>query len=163
MQFSASMVLAFDQAFIVFVIDLFRAFFGAHAAGDAFFHIHVARLLQNGDRKITFRSRNFRHLRQSEQLDIDVPADLDQFGRDNSHRAVVGGKGFIQLGHGPANSRRFFHYINIEPRIGKIQGRLHAGNTAADNHNGSLRRLSKFRRSHNCTPALIDGSESGSK
>ena len=68
-----------------------------------------------------------------------------------------------ELGPYDITKWRFFHYIDIEPRIGNIQGRLHAGNTAADNHNGSLRRLSKFRRSHNCTPALIDGSESGSK
>jgi hypothetical protein len=32
-----------------------------------------------------------------EQFDVDVPADLDQFGRDNSHRTVIGGKCFIKL------------------------------------------------------------------
>jgi hypothetical protein len=32
-----------------------------------------------------------------------MPADLDQFGRDNSHGAVIGGKRLVHLGHDPAN------------------------------------------------------------
>jgi hypothetical protein len=32
-----------------------------------------------------------------------MPADLDQFRRDNSHGTVVGGKGLIQLGHHAAD------------------------------------------------------------
>jgi hypothetical protein len=34
-----------------------------------------------------------------------MPADLDQYGRNNSHRTVIGGKRFVQLGHNPANGR----------------------------------------------------------
>jgi hypothetical protein len=30
-------------------------------------------------------------------FDIDVPADLDQFRRDNSHGTVIGGKGLVEL------------------------------------------------------------------
>jgi len=32
-----------------------------------------------------------------------MPADLDQFGRDNSHGTVIGGKGLVELGHEPAD------------------------------------------------------------
>ena len=38
-----------------------------------------------------------------EQFDISVPSYFDQFRRDNAHRTVIGGEGFIQLGHGAAN------------------------------------------------------------
>jgi hypothetical protein len=34
-----------------------------------------------------------------------VPADLDQFGRDDSHGTIVGGEGLVQLGHDPADGR----------------------------------------------------------
>ena len=29
------------------------------------------------------------------EFDIDVPADLDQFGGDNSHGTIIGGKGLV--------------------------------------------------------------------
>jgi len=34
-----------------------------------------------------------------DQLDVQVPADLDQLGGDDSHGAIIGWKGFVQLGH----------------------------------------------------------------
>jgi hypothetical protein len=37
------------------------------------------------------------NLRKCQEFNIEVPADLDQFGRNNSHGAVIGGKGLIQL------------------------------------------------------------------
>jgi hypothetical protein len=37
------------------------------------------------------------------QFNIQVPADLDQFRRDNSHGTIVCGKGFIKLGHQPTD------------------------------------------------------------
>jgi len=45
---------------------------------------------------------------ESSQLDVQMPADLDQFGRDDSHRAVAGGEGLVQLGHDPPDGRAFF-------------------------------------------------------
>ena len=35
----------------------------------------------------------------SQDLYIGVPADLDQFGREYSHGAVIGGIGLVELGH----------------------------------------------------------------
>jgi hypothetical protein len=51
-----------------------------------------------------------------------MPADLDQFGRDNSHGTVIGGKGLIQLGHDPADGRGFFEEIDIVSGIRQIKG-----------------------------------------
>ena len=75
------------------------------------------------------------------ELDIDIPADLDQFRRDNSHGAVVGGKGLVQLRHGPANGRRLLHEMHIKARISQVQGSLHAANAAANDHDRALDRL----------------------
>jgi hypothetical protein len=49
------------------------------------------------------------------KLYIEMPADLDQFWRDNSHGAVVGRKGLVQLGHDAADGRRFLQEIDIVP------------------------------------------------
>jgi hypothetical protein len=41
-----------------------------------------------------------------DKLYVQMPADLDQFGRDDSHGTVIGGKRFIQLRHQAANGGR---------------------------------------------------------
>ena len=40
-----------------------------------------------------------------QDLYVRMPADLDQFGREYSHGAVIGGIGLVQLGHMAANGR----------------------------------------------------------
>ena len=66
-----------------------------------------------------------------------MPADLDQFGGNDSHGAVIGGKSLVQLGHGAPNGRGFFDKIDVETGFGQIQGGLHTGDAAADHHHGS--------------------------
>jgi hypothetical protein len=63
-----------------------------------------------------------------------MPADLDQFRRKYSHRAVVGGKGLIQLGHMAANARRFVHQIYFKTGSSQIQRGLYAADPAANYH-----------------------------
>ena len=41
---------------------------------------------------------------KGKQLDVQMAADLDQLGGDNSHGTVVGGKGLVQLGHDAADA-----------------------------------------------------------
>jgi len=70
---------------------------------------------------------------------VHVPADLDQFGRDNSHGTIVGGKGLVQLRHCPSDGRGGFHKVDEKPGIGQIESRLHPGNPASNDQNGSDR------------------------
>ena len=72
--------LALDELFVEGVNDLLGAFFRAQAAGDAFVHIHVARLLNDLDGKAALMPGNCPDLAQGEQFDVWMPADLDQFG-----------------------------------------------------------------------------------
>jgi hypothetical protein len=51
---------------------------------------------------------------ESNKVDVGVPADLDQLGRDNSHGTLVGGEGLIELGHNPADARGPLHEMHIE-------------------------------------------------
>ena len=41
-----------------------------------------------------------------------MPADLDQLGRNDSHRAFVGREGLVQLGHASADCRTFFEQVD---------------------------------------------------
>jgi len=68
-----------------------------------------------------------------------MPADLDQFGCQNSHGTVVGREGFVQLGHVAADARGFFDQTDLEAGGGKIQRCLNAADPAADNqHIGKI-------------------------
>ena len=66
-----------------------------------------------------------------------MPADLDQFRRENSHGAIIGGKGLIQLGHMAADTGSFFHHIHFETRSGKVKRGLNTTNPSANDHNVS--------------------------
>jgi hypothetical protein len=66
-------------------------------------------LLFNENFKISRLAGNVPDVGQSMEFDVGVPADLDQLGGDNSHGAVVSGKGLVNLRHGPADGGAFFH------------------------------------------------------
>jgi len=52
-------------------------------------------VLENLDLEIAFLPGDVPDLAQGQQLDIDVPADLDQFRGQDSHGAVIGGEGLV--------------------------------------------------------------------
>ena len=62
-----------------------------------------------------------------------MPADLDQFGGQDSHRAVIGGKRLVQLGHVPADARSLFNQINLKTGRGEIERSLDAADASANN------------------------------
>jgi len=66
-----------------------------------------------------------------------MPADLDQFRRENSHGAVIGGKGLVKLGHVAADARSLFHHIHFEACRGKVKGGLNTTDPSANHHNVS--------------------------
>ena len=90
-----------------------RADLGTISTAGAALKVNVARLFLNGDLESPHITGYILHLREGEQFDIQMPADLDQLGRDNSHGAVVGGKGLVQLGHDPADSRALLQQIDL--------------------------------------------------
>jgi hypothetical protein len=58
--------------------------------------------------------------RKGQKFDVEMPADLDQFRRDNSHGAVIGGEGLVQSRHGPADGGSLFQKIDIVPGASEI-------------------------------------------
>jgi hypothetical protein len=53
----------------------------------------------DGDFEISFIALNLINFCTRNKVDVKMPADLDQFGRNNSHCTIVGGKCFIQFTH----------------------------------------------------------------
>jgi len=82
----------------------YRADIDTIAAGGAGIQIDVAGFFVESDVKVTLLPVDGREGGIGVELDVKMPADLDQFGRDNSHGAFVGGKCFIQLSHHPTDS-----------------------------------------------------------
>ncbi len=89
--------LSFHEVFIVFIIHLFGAFFETCAAGNAFLNIHISWMPQDFHVKIALFAIDPYDFGEGHQLNVEMPADLDQFGRENSHGAVIGGECLVQL------------------------------------------------------------------
>ena len=67
-----------------------------------------------------------------------MPADLDQFRREDSHGTIVGGKGLVQFTHDTADGGGLLHEFDQKTGIGKIQGSLHARNTGPHHHDRTI-------------------------
>jgi hypothetical protein len=122
------------DARIVLIINLRRAFLRAKATGDTFLRVHIPGVLNHLDLKISFLPGDALHLRQRQELNIQMPADLDQFGGKDSHSAVIGGEGLVQLRHDPTDGGRSLYEIDIKAGVGQVQGCLHSGNSSSNHH-----------------------------
>jgi hypothetical protein len=71
--------LAVGQPAVIGIGNFFGAFFRAQAAGNTFFRIYIARLLDQLDFKIACFTTNILNFAKRQKFDVDVPADLDQF------------------------------------------------------------------------------------
>ena len=122
---------------IIGIGDHDRAVFYTGSTTGTFLLYNVSGLLDQGYLKISclpFYTVNFGI---GQDLDIGMPADLDQFWSQYSHRAVIGGIGLVKLGHMAANGRRFLNEVNLKTSTGKIEGGLNAADPPTDNHDVS--------------------------
>jgi len=126
--------LSLTQTRIIFIVYFCWTFLSTEAAGDTLRRVHVTGLLYHLDLKISFFPRDALHLGEGQELNVEMPADLDQFGRKDSHGAVIGGEGLVQLGHDTTDGGGPFHEIDIVAGIGQIQSCLHSGNASTHHH-----------------------------
>ena len=68
------------QTHVVFVVNLLGAPFRTGAAGNAFVCVDVSGVRSDAYGKISANAGYFLNFGKSEKLNVDVPADLDQFG-----------------------------------------------------------------------------------
>jgi len=91
------------QPLIIFIGQIHGTYFGAVPAGGTLGWIDKARRFLHRDVKVSRGSFYFCNLRRGDKINVEMPADLDQFGRNNSHGTVIGGKRLVQFGHDSAN------------------------------------------------------------
>jgi len=72
-----------------------RAVFDTAAASGAEVCSDAACAFPYLDLEISSSALDGFKIRIGDEFDVQVPADLDQFGRDDSHGAVIGGKGLV--------------------------------------------------------------------
>jgi hypothetical protein len=82
-----------------------RAVFNTGTAPGAQIHLNAAGALFDFYLEMAGVALDAFKICIGDQFDVQMPADLDQYRGDNSHRTVIGGKCLVQLGHDPANGR----------------------------------------------------------
>jgi hypothetical protein len=90
---------------IVWIRNIDRAVLYTGSTTRAFVLDNVSGLFVQGDLEVSCFPFDTVNFSISQDLYIGMPADLDQFGREYSHGAVIGGISFVKLGHMAANGR----------------------------------------------------------
>jgi hypothetical protein len=114
--------------------DLYRAVFYTSIAARTFGLYGISGLFNQGYSEVSFFPFNIANFSITQDLYIGMPADLDQFGRQYSNGALIGGKGLVKLGHPAANGRSFVNHVNLKTRIAKIECGLNTADPPTDNH-----------------------------
>jgi hypothetical protein len=122
--------------FLIKLIRVFdRAVFYAGSTTRAFALYNISGLFNQCYLEVSCFSFYTVNFSVGQDLYIGMPADLDQFGREYSNGAVIGGKGLVKLGHLAANGRCFVDQVNLKTRSGKIKRGLNTADPSTDNHN----------------------------
>jgi hypothetical protein len=66
-----------------------------------------------------------------------MPADLDQFRCEYSHRTVIGGKGLVELSHVAPDGGRLLNQVDLKTGSGEVKRGLNATDPSTNNHNVS--------------------------
>ena len=124
--------------FLIKLIRVFdRAIFYTGRTTRAFVLQNISGLFNQGYLEVSCFPLYTVNFSIGQDLYIGMPADLDQFGREYSDGAVIGGKGLVKLGHMAANGRCLVDQVNLKTRSGKIERGLNTADPSTDNHDVS--------------------------
>jgi hypothetical protein len=126
--------LALSKAHIEIILDRSWTLLHAGTATGTEVLIYIAGLFTHPHIKGTHLALYLFNLAVGEEIDIGMPTGIQQLRRENSDGAVVGGKGFVQLGHLAADTGKLFHQVDLDAHFGQIQGGLNAGDPTAEYH-----------------------------
>ena len=115
---------------------LHRALGDADAAAGALGVVHAGGLASHLDLELANAAAHFFHLVIGEQLDVGVLGHLDHLGRQDAGRAIQRREGLVQLGHVAADRLVALDQVNLVTGLGDVEGRLDAGDAAADDERG---------------------------
>ena len=119
------------------ILNLDRTIVYTRRATGAFVLQDISGLFNQGDPEVPSFAFYLINFGIAQDLYVGIPADLDQFGREYSHGAVIGRKGLVKLGHMAANGRRLVHQVNLKTCGSKIKGGLNTTDPSSDNHHVS--------------------------
>jgi len=111
-----------------------RTVFDTGRTTRAFALDNISGLLDQGYLEVSGFSFDAVNVSIGQDLYVGVPADLDQFGREYSDGAVIGGKCLVELGHMAADGRCLVDQVYFEASRGQIKRGLNATHAATDNH-----------------------------
>ncbi len=121
--------------FLVKLIRVFnRAVLHARRTTRAFALYDIPGLLRQGDFKVSCFPSYTINFSIRQDFYIWMPADLDQFGREDSDGAVIGREGLVKLGHMAANGGCLVDQVNLKTSRGKIKRGLNTADSSADHH-----------------------------
>ena len=80
-------------------------------------------------------------LRHEDNIQAMIAKALDEFGRKDAHRTVIGRKGLVKLGHLSTNGWSPLYQEYPESKVCQIQSCLYAGDPSPHNHHGANRIL----------------------
>jgi len=124
--------------FLIKLIRVFdRAVFYAGRTTRAFALNNISGLFNQGDLEVSCFPYDTVNFSIRQDLYIGIPADLDQFGREYSDGAVIGGKGLVKLGHMAANGRCLVDQVNLKTSSGKIKRGLNTADPSTNHHDVS--------------------------
>ena len=92
------------QAFIVIINLMPRAVRGTKSTGSTVIRVDIAGTLYDISFEISWFPLQRKQICIGKNLDIWRPTGLNQLGRQDSERTVVGREGLVQLSHHAANS-----------------------------------------------------------
>jgi len=121
-----------------FLVELVRIFnrtvFHTGCTTRAQVLLDIPRLLYQGYLEVSRFSFYTFNFSISENLYVLMPADLDQLRGKYSHRAVIGGKGLVELSHVSAYCGQLLDKVNLETGGSKVQRRLDTADSSTNNH-----------------------------
>jgi hypothetical protein len=74
------------------------------------------------------------HFGVSDNMYVFVGPGLNQFWREDTHRAVVRGKSLIQLRHPAADAWLLFYEKDLDAHLCQVQRRLNTGYPTPNDH-----------------------------
>jgi hypothetical protein len=124
--------------FLIKLVRVFdRAVFDTGRTTRAFVLYNISWLFGQGDLEVSCFPLYPFNFSIGQDLYVGMPADLDQFGREYSDGAVIGGKGLVKLGHMAANGRCLVDQVNLKTRSAKIKRGLNTANPSTDHQDVS--------------------------
>jgi hypothetical protein len=127
----------------------------AVAATGALDRVHKARVLAQPHGEIARLARDALDLGHRQNINVEVAAGLDQLGRHDAHRAVVGREGLVELRHRPADGRACIREIDLEAGIGQVERCLHPTDARAHHEHGPNFFVSVPREVCHLSPSLV--------